>query len=406
AASFDALQHSRATDGLSEAPAPRSNRTQDRRVPVAPGLPIEGFRPEPDTDPATAANRERGRDILRRAASSHLGEELLARVRVTDAPLLDRMIQMTAQAGEQWGQRRGSTRAQVLHSAAESLAASRAALIEVMASETGKTMSEGDVEVSEAVDLANYYAERARELDQVENARFAPSRLIVVTPPWNFPVAIAAGSVLAALAAGSGVILKPAPQARRCAAVLVEALWAGGVPRDVLCLADVHEDQLGRHLVTHPEVDRVILTGSWETARLFRSWRPDLPLLAETSGKNAIIVTPSADLDLAVADVVRSAFGHAGQKCSAASLVILVGSAGRSERFRRQLVDAVKTLRIGYAQDPSATMGPLIEPARDKALQALTTLEPGESWLVTPRALDETNRLWSPGVRDGVAEGS
>jgi RHH-type proline utilization regulon transcriptional repressor/proline dehydrogenase/delta 1-pyrroline-5-carboxylate dehydrogenase len=406
AASFDALQHSRATDGLSEAPAPRSNRTQDRRVPVAPGLPIEGFRPEPDTDPATAANREWGRDILRRAASSHLGEELLARVRVTDAPLLDRMIQMTAQAGEQWGQRRGSTRAQVLHSAAESLAASRAALIEVMASETGKTMSEGDVEVSEAVDLANYYAERARELDQVENARFAPSRLIVVTPPWNFPVAIAAGSVLAALAAGSGVILKPAPQARRCAAVLVEALWAGGVPRDVLCLADVHEDQLGRHLVTHPEVDRVILTGSWETARLFRSWRPDLPLLAETSGKNAIIVTPSADLDLAVADVVRSAFGHAGQKCSAASLVILVGSAGRSERFRRQLVDAVKTLRIGYAQDPSATMGPLIEPARDKALQALTTLEPGESWLVTPRALDETNRLWSPGVRDGVAEGS
>ncbi len=77
--------------------------------------------------------------------------------------------------------------------------------------------------------------------------------------------------------------------------------------------------------MSHPDVDRVILTGSWETAALFRSWRPELPLLAETSGKNAMIVMPSADLDLAAGDVIKSAFGHAGQKCSAASLAILVG---------------------------------------------------------------------------------
>ncbi|WP_349899025.1 proline dehydrogenase family protein [Parafrigoribacterium soli] len=403
-ASFEALEHSRAA--ATPDAAPRSNRTQDRRLPLAPAMPIEGFRPEPDTDPSTAANREWGSEILRRVAGSRLGDDLLARVAVADPQTLDRVILATAEAGEQWGQRRGSTRAQVLHAAAESLAASRARLIEVMASETGKTIAEGDVEVSEAVDYANFYAERARELDHVDNVRFAPSRLIVVTPPWNFPVAIAAGSVLAALAAGSGVILKPAPQARRSAAVLVEALWAGGVPSDVLSLVDVEEGSLGQHLMSHPEVDRVILTGSWETAKLFRSWRPDLRLLAETSGKNAIVVMPSADLDLAVADVLRSAFGHAGQKCSAASLVILVGSVGRSERFRRQLIDAVKTLRIGYAQDPTTTMGPLIEPAQGKVLQALTTLEAGESWLVKPRALDESNRLWSPGVRDGVAEGS
>jgi RHH-type proline utilization regulon transcriptional repressor/proline dehydrogenase/delta 1-pyrroline-5-carboxylate dehydrogenase len=401
---------------------PRSNRVQDRRdvLSVAADAPGE-FRNEPDTDPSIAANRAWGREILRRAESSELGNGLLARVSIADPGILEQVIAATGQAGEEWGQRRGSTRAQVLHAAAESLAAHRAELIEVMASETGKTIAEGDVEVSEAVDFANYYAECAKALDLVENARFLPSRLIVVAPPWNFPVAIAAGSVLAALAAGSGVILKPAPQARRSAAVLVEALWAGGVPKDVLSFVDLHdsargdlhsgdsrsgEGALGRQLIAHPDVDRVILTGAWETAKLFRSWRPDLPLLAETSGKNAIIVTPSADFDLAVTDVVRSAFGHAGQKCSAASLIILVGSVAGSERFRRQLIDAVKTLRIGYAQDPATTMGPLIERVHGKLQNGLTELGEGESWLVKPRPLDESDRLWSPGVRDGVAPGS
>jgi len=403
--------------------APLSNRRQDRRssvVPIATDA-AAGFRNEPDTDPSIAANRVWGREILRRAETSELGAGLLARVRITDPGILEQVIAATGQAGEEWGQRRGSTRAQVLHAVAESLAAHRAELIEVMASETGKIIAEGDAEVSEAVDFANYYAECARTLDLVENAQFLPSRLIVVAPPWNSPVAIAAGSVLAALAAGSGVVLKPAPQARRCAAVLVEALWAGGVPRDVLSLVDLDdsangdsysgdsyggEGALGRQLIAHPEVDRLILTGAWETAKLFRSWRPELPLLAETSGKNAIVVTPSADFDLAVMDVVRSAFGHAGQECSAASLVILVGSVGSSERFRRQLVDAVKTLRIGYAQDPTTTMGPLIGQAHGALRKALTELGDGESWLVRPRSLDESDRLWSPGVRDGVAPGS
>src|SRR5690606_25603666 len=123
-----------------------------------------------------------------------------------------------------------------------------------------------------------------------------------------------AGGVLAALAAGSGVVFKPAPQARRCAAVIADALWEAGVPREVLALVDIEEGELGTQLLTHPDVDRVILTGSWDTAALFRSWRPDLPLLAETSGKNAMIVMPSADLDLAASDLVKSAFGHAGQK--------------------------------------------------------------------------------------------
>src|SRR5690606_33636911 len=219
-----------------------------------------------------------------------------------------------------------------------------------------------------------YYAERARELGAIRDAVFAPVPLALVVPPWNFPVSIPAGGVLASLAAGSAVVLKPAPQARRCGAVLAEALWEAGVPRELLHLVDVAEDELGRQLVTAPQLGRVVLTGSYETAALFRSWRPELPLLAETSGKNAIVVTPAADYDLAVKDLVASAFGNAGQKCSAASLAILVGSVGESQRFRRQLADAVSSLAVGYPQDASSVVGPLIEPVSGRLARALTQL--------------------------------
>ncbi len=364
------------------------------------------FHNEPDTDPAIAANRVWANGILQRSASSTTGADSVAAAVVTDENGLLKRIISTARGGDAWGARPAAERARILRDAADVLGAFRGRLIETMASETGKTIAEGDVEVSEAIDFARYYAERALELDSVENATFTPARLTVVTPPWNFPVAIPAGSVLAALAAGSGVIIKPAKQARRSGAVMVEALWEAGVPKDVLELITIDDGELGRRLVSHPTVDRVILTGAYETAELFRSWRPELQLLAETSGKNAIIVTPSADLDLAVADVVRSAFGHAGQKCSAASLVILVGSVATSERFRRQLIDATKTLRVGYPQDPLTQMGPIIEPAEGKLLRALTTLETGQHWLVRPRELDPSGALWSPGIRGGVEAGS
>ncbi len=369
-----------------------------------------GFRNAADSDPALPANRAWAREILARIETSTAGDATIAAARVDDLATLGAIIARVTDAAAAWGAKPAVDRGAVLLAAGRVLEARRGELIEVAASETGKIFAEADVEVSEAIDFANYYAATARELDRVSGAVFVPSRLTVVTPPWNFPLAIPAGGVLAALAAGSGVVFKPAPQARRCAAVLAEALWEAGVPRDVLALVDIDEGALGQRLVSHPAVDRVILTGSWETAALFRSWRPDLPLLAETSGKNAMIVMPSADLDLAASDLIKSAFGHAGQKCSAASLAILVGPVGRSRRFARQLVDAATSLRVGPPTDPVSEVGPVIEPPHGKLEWALTTLDEGERWLVEPRKLDlgpETaGRFWTPGIRTGVHAGS
>jgi RHH-type proline utilization regulon transcriptional repressor/proline dehydrogenase/delta 1-pyrroline-5-carboxylate dehydrogenase len=384
---------------------PAPHRIQDRTAPV-PDTVVPDFHNVPDTDPAIPANLAWGRAVLDRVPASTVGVAADAAATLSTADELDARLGSAVAAAPGWAGLGGAGRAAVLRRAAVALERHRADLLEVMAAECGKTLDQSDPEVSEAVDFANYYASLAEDLDRIDGAVARPVRLTVVTPPWNFPVAIPAGSTLAALAAGSAVVIKPAAQARRCGAAMVEALWEAGVPRDVLQLVQVSEHDLGQDLVADPRVDRIILTGAFETAELFRSFRPDLQLLAETSGKNAIVVTPSADLDLAAKDVAYSAFGHAGQKCSAASLVILVGSVGTSRRFRDQLVDAVTSLRVGEPSDPTTQMGPLIAPAEGKLLGALTSLDPGESWLVEPRRLDEVGRLWSPGVKEGVARGS
>ncbi|MFC5678924.1 proline dehydrogenase family protein [Aeromicrobium endophyticum] len=384
---------------------PAPHRVQDRSTEVP--TPSTGtFTNTPDTDPSIEANRAWARLALSRSAYTQVGAETVRTGAVPGPASLETIIHDTRDAAALWQARGSEVRAWILHQAASAIGARRGDLVSVMAAEAGKTVAESDVEVSEAVDFANYYAEAARRLDAVDGAEFVPDRLTVVTPPWNFPVAIPAGSVLAALAVGSGVIIKAAPQTRRCAAVMVEALWQAGVPRDVLRYVTIDEGGLSQTLVSHPSVDRVILTGGWETARLFRSWRPDLPLLAETSGKNAIVITPSADLDLAVADLVKSAFGHAGQKCSAASLAIVVGSVAESERFRRQLVDAVSSLTVGHPADPEVSMGPVIEPPRGKLLQGLTELDEGETWLLEPRRIGSDDRVWTPGIRAGVRPGN
>jgi RHH-type proline utilization regulon transcriptional repressor/proline dehydrogenase/delta 1-pyrroline-5-carboxylate dehydrogenase len=295
-----------------------------------------------------------------------------------------------------------SDRAAILGRVAEVMGHDRGDTIAAMAHTAGKTVAEGDTEVSEAIDFARYYAASGATIDALTaaGATFEPYRVTVVASPWNFPYAIPSGGVLAALAAGSAVILKPAPETRAVAQIIVEQCRRGGVPHDVVQFVPCDDDDAGRRLITHADVDAVILTGSSNTARMFRAWKPQLALHAETSGKNAVVVTAAADLDGAVRDIVKSAFGHAGQKCSAASLAIVEASVYDDDAFLARLADAVRSVRVGDAADVDTTMGPLIAPAADNPLRALTTLDEGESWLVEPRQIGE--RLWTPAVKVGV----
>ncbi|MDN4474418.1 bifunctional proline dehydrogenase/L-glutamate gamma-semialdehyde dehydrogenase [Demequina sp. SYSU T00192] len=395
----------RASLARAEEPAPASHRDAGR----APA-PAAGFVNAADTDPSLPASRTWARAIHAGSRSSQAGLATLGAARVEDDAAVAAQVAAAKAGASAWQALAPEDRAAILHAAGRALEARRGDLVAVMMAEAGKTIDQADPEVSEAVDFAHYYAERSLDLHRLDGARPVPRDVTVVTPPWNFPVAIPAGSTLAALAAASAVVLKPAEQSARCGALLAEILWEAGVPRDALRLVDISaagiDAGLGDALLGHADVDQVILTGAYETGALFHRVAPGLRLFAETSGKNAIVVTPSADLDLAARDVVQSAFGHAGQKCSAASLVILVGSVATSRRFLTQLEDAVRSLHVGPADDPTTQMGPVIEPARGKLLRALTTLEPGERWLVEPRRLDDEGRTWTPGVRTGVTPGS
>ena len=400
------------------------NRSQNRLTEEPSGEIPETFANEPDTDPALAANRRWAADVVRVERFEPVKTPLLTDSPEQHAPShdahahVDQVMANLAQGASKWSGRPAAERRAILHAVADELTRRRGDLINAMIHEANKTLAQADPEVSEAIDFARYYAERIDELKPAagrdDGLTFEPFGVVTVVPPWNFPVAIPAGGVLAALAAGNTVAFKPAPQTPRCAEIVTECCWAAGVPDDALQFIRVPDDGLGRHLIEAS--DTIVLTGAYETAELFRSWKPSLRILAETSGKNAIVVTPHADLDLAVADLAYSAFGHAGQKCSAASLGILVGDVYHSERFRRQLVDAVTSLTVGPSTDLSTDMTPTIEAPSGKLLRGLTVLDDGEEWLIEPRRLGSDSDTgadeggdtvtWTPGIRLGVKPGS
>jgi RHH-type proline utilization regulon transcriptional repressor/proline dehydrogenase/delta 1-pyrroline-5-carboxylate dehydrogenase len=375
---------------------PRRTVWQTSGESFTPGGDDGSFVNEPDTDPALGANRAWARRVVGRECPGP------TRPVLASANELDRAVLKARSSG--WGETPPGMRRMLLQRTAEQLARRRGELIGAMVHEGRKTFAQADPEVSEAIDFARYYGDRTLELGPEDGATFRPLGVVAVIPPWNFPVAIPAGGVFGALAAGNSVLLKPSDMTPRCAEIVAECAWTAGVIGDALQFLRIPEGEISRRLIT--SVDGVILTGSEETAGLFQSWKPDLRLFAETSGKNAMIITPNADLDQAAGDLVSSAFGHTGQKCSAASLAICVGRVNRSPRFLRQLVDAVGSLMVGPATAMGTTMGPVIAPVEGKLLRGLTTLEPGEEWLVQPTPLDSTGALWSPGVRVGVRPGS
>jgi RHH-type proline utilization regulon transcriptional repressor/proline dehydrogenase/delta 1-pyrroline-5-carboxylate dehydrogenase len=402
----------------------RRRQDRSREEPTDPGRP---FANEPDTDFTRPANRQWAWGHVDRARPRGLGEyrpivdgrptgEVADQAGIDpghpeDSPYrwaaaseetVEQAIDAARAGQDGWRSHRLDERRAILRAAAVGLAARRGRLIAAMAFDTGKTVREGDPEVSEAVDFARYYAEHIPS----RGSGFEPYGTVAVVSPWNFPLSIPAGGVLGALAAGNTVILKPAPESVAVAGELVRTLWDAGVPASALHFVPCLDGPAGRRLITSGGIDAVILTGSWETSRLFLEWRPGLDLHAETSGKNAVVVTATADPDLAIADIVQSAFGHAGQKCSAASLAIVEAGVYDDRRFLRRLSDAVRSLRVGPADRPATAMGPLIRPPEGPLAGALRGLAQGEEWLVQPEQLDTTGYLWSPGVKVGVEPGS
>jgi RHH-type transcriptional regulator, proline utilization regulon repressor / proline dehydrogenase / delta 1-pyrroline-5-carboxylate dehydrogenase len=300
---------------------------------------------------------------------------------------------------------RAHERREVVRRVAALLRRRRAELIAAMVLDAGKRVVEADAEVSEAIDFAEYYWRQAEALEADAAVRARPKGVVLVTSPWNFPLAIPLSGVLAGYLANNSVIFKPALETAFVGERLASLLWEAGMPEDVLAFI-LCRDEDGSLLLRHPDVAAVVLTGATSTASFFLEQRPGLDLHAETGGKNAFIISALADRELAIRDLIASAFGHAGQKCSAASLAILVGPVHDDIYFREQLRDAADSLAVGSAWDPASVVTPLIRPPGPALWRALTELEAGESWLLAPRCHPDNPCLWSPGIKLGVEPGS
>ncbi|EDY18309.1 Aldehyde Dehydrogenase [Chthoniobacter flavus Ellin428] len=305
-----------------------------------------------------------------------------------------------------WRSLSHQARSAILGTVAAELRKARGALMWAALANGGKTLTESDPEVSEAIDFLEFYRASAREFFELPTLEARALGVVVVVPPWNFPIAIPCGGMAAALAAGNTVILKPASDTVLVAWELCQCFWRGGVPREVLQFVPCPGSGAGQRLVTHPHVDAVILTGGTATALHLLQARPDLRLFAETGGKNATIVTALADREQAIKHVLHSAFSHSGQKCSATSLLLLEAEVYDDPAFQRMLVDAVRSLHVGSAWDLETKIGPLIRPPAGELARALTALEPGESWAVEPLQVGDNPHLWSPGVKWDVQPGS
>ncbi|WP_051160389.1 aldehyde dehydrogenase family protein [Patulibacter americanus] len=301
---------------------------------------------------------------------------VVARVQGASAAQADTAVAAAAAAYPEWSARTGHERAEIVRRAAALLRSNRLGAAALAVRECGKPWADADADVCEAIDFLEYYANGAAAMDDGQpllqmpgerNAlRYVGRGVTAVIAPWNFPLAIATGMVSAALVTGNTVVFKPAEQAPACARLVVDALHAAGVPHGALALLP-GGDEPGKALVAHPGVHTIAFTGSCaaglsilETAaRLAPGQRHIKRVVAEMGGKNCVVVDEDADLDDAVPGIVASAFAFAGQKCSAASRV-LVHEAIADDLIER-LSGAIATLQVGPAEDFATDVPPVID---------------------------------------------
>ncbi|MBI2495842.1 MAG: bifunctional proline dehydrogenase/L-glutamate gamma-semialdehyde dehydrogenase [Candidatus Omnitrophica bacterium] len=313
-----------------------------------------------------------------------LTTEVVGRVAQAKPADVDRAVQMAAEAQPRWAATPVGERVAVLRRAAGLMRNGRDELTALEVIEVGKPWREADADVVEAIEYLEYYSEemlglsQGRPLVQVPGERntytYVPRGIAAVIAPWNFPVAILTGMASAALAAGNAVILKPAEQSSVIAAHVARLFREAGIPASIVQFLPGLGEEAGAALVRHPSVHAVLFTGSRAVgmsiveacAKVAPGQRFFKHVVAELGGKNAILIDADADLDAAVDGALRSAFGYGGQKCSAASRVIVHRAV--YERFLPRFSAAADRLVVGDPADPGTDMGPLIDGSAQRRL--------------------------------------
>ncbi len=339
--------------------------------------------------------------------------EVIGQVRVSTSTEAERAIAKAEGFFPEWRGTPARERADMLFKAAEIMRQRRWELAAQELFEVGKGWREADGDVCEAIDYLDYYAHEMLRLAEPRETQQLPSEtnthfyeprgLAAVIAPWNFPLAILAGMTAAALVTGNCVLIKPAEQSPLMGACLHDILRQAGVPDDA-CQLLQGGGEIGAQLVRSAKIHVIAFTGSREVGleilREAYTTRPGQThvkrVVCEMGGKNAVIVDSDADLDEAVVHVIDSAFGYQGQKCSAASRLILLGEI--HDRFLTRLVDAVQSLKIGPPEDPRNAIGPVIDAAAQRRIVDYIRLGKKEAQCVVEIAAPKEGYFVGPAI--------
>ena len=339
--------------------------------------------------PVVVNGKERFKGEIAKLYSPGEHERQVSETTIPTIDEADEAVRTALASWPSWRDRNVEDRALLLEKLAERLEVERADIAAIEMFEVGKTWREADGDLAEAIDFCRYYAARARvELAPTKQGNIAGEEndLIhegrgptLVVAPWNFPAAILLGMTTAALVAGNSVIIKPSTKSTAVAYLIYKLMIEVGFPIDVVQFLPGGGETIGDHLVTHQLIAQIVFTGSREVgllviekaAKVKEGQRQLKRVVCEMGGKNAIIVDDDADLDEAVHGVIASAFGYAGQKCSACSRVIVVGNI-TYKGFKDRLIEACRSLIIDKPWRPGSTLGPVIDKtAYDKLLSAI-----------------------------------
>lgn len=310
-------------------------------------------------------------------------DDTLGSIYNAEKDVVEDAFEVAKEAFKDWSETDAEERAQALERFADLLEEHEKELMAILSREAGKTISDGHDEIREAVDFARYYANRGRETfsseGHVMQAPTGESNILtlhgrgvfVCISPWNFPLAIFSGQILAALMAGNTVLAKPADQTPLIAYRTVELMHEAGIPKGAINLVTGRGSVIGDALTSHPDIAGLCFTGSTETAHHINRTLAEkggviVPFIAETGGQNAMIVDSSALPEQVIDDVVLSAFGSAGQRCSALRIICIQDEV--SDKMVTMLKGAMEQVKVGEPGDLATDLGPVID---EKALETL-----------------------------------
>jgi len=361
-----------------------------------------------------------GRAGLTFDAVNPANEEILAQIQAADVADVEAAVQSAKQAFKAWRLTPAPLRGEILYRIGELLKVRKEELARLLTQDMGKVIAEARGDVQEAIDMAFYMGGEGRRLlgytapvempNKFGMAVRDPSGVVGIITPWNFPIAVPSWKIFPALVAGNTVIWKPSPETPAISAAFVKVFEEAGLPAGVINLLLAPGAEVGKALVSHPDVRVISFTGSTGTGRAIAESAAKLnkKVSLEMGGKNAILVLDDANLDLVVDASLWAAFGTSGQRCTAASRLIV--QKGIAPKVKEALVARTKELRLGDGLDPKVDVGPVINKVALERIHGFVEIgqKEGARLLIGGGKADVGGKgfFYQPTLFDGVLPGT